>query len=75
MNSKYFYLLRHLPNLHHPEEERGMRLIHDLRGINASIAPPRFTLRGAAEAADVTRKSKWLVALDLAQGYQQVAVA
>ena len=58
-----------------PKKSGGMRLIHDLRGINASIAPPRFTLRGAAEAADVTRKSKWLVALDLAQGYQQVAVA
>ena len=58
-----------------PKKSGGMGLIHDLRGINSSITPPRFTLKGAAEAADVTRKSEWLVALDLAQGYQQVAVA
>lgn len=58
-----------------PKKSGGTRLIHDLRGVNASIVPPRFTLRGAAEAAGVTRDSNWLVALDLAQGYQQVAVA
>ena len=58
-----------------PKRNGGARLIHDLRGVNASIVPPHFTLKGATEAAEVTRNSKWLVALDLAQGYQQVAVA
>ena len=51
-----------------------MRLIHDLRNINTALTPPKFTLRGAGDAAAVTRDSQWLVVLDLKRGYQQVAV-
>ena len=49
--------------------------LHDLRQVNACLRPPTFTLRGAAEAAEVVRRSSWLVALDLRHGYQQVAMA
>lgn len=58
-----------------PKRAGGVRLIHDLRQVNACLRPPTFTLRGAAEAADVVRRSSWLVALDLRHGYQQVAMA
>ena len=58
-----------------PKRTGGVRLIHDLRQVNACLRPPTFTLRGAAEAADVVRRSSWLVALDLRHGYQQVAMA
>lgn len=57
-----------------PKKDGSMRLIHDLRETNRHIAPPRFTLRGAREAASVTRNSSWLAVLDLKHGYQQVAV-
>lgn len=57
-----------------PKKDGSMRLIHDLRETNRHIAPPRFTLRGARDAASVTRNSSWLAVLDLKHGYQQVAV-
>ena len=58
-----------------PKKTGGVRLIHDLRQVNACLRPPAFTLRGAAEAAEVVHRSSWLVALDLRHGYQQVAMA
>ena len=58
-----------------PKRTGGVRLIHDLRQVNACLRSPSFTLRGAREAADVVRRSSWLVALDLCHGYQQVAMA
>lgn len=57
-----------------PKRDGGKRLIHDLRRVNKHIVPPRFTLRGAKDAASVTRNSNWLAALDLRHGYQQVAM-
>lgn len=57
-----------------PKRDGGTRLIHDLRHINKSIAPPKFTLRGAKDAASVVNESNWLVSLDLMHGYQQVAM-
>lgn len=57
-----------------PKKDGTMRLIHDLREANKHIAPPRFTLHGARDAAAVTRKSNWLTVLDLKHGYQQVAM-
>lgn len=58
-----------------PKRDGSLRLIHDLRQINRALDAPKFTLRGAKEAADVVRNSEFLVALDLKRGYQQVAVA
>lgn len=55
-----------------PKRTGGTRLIHDLRAINAHIAAPHFTIRGARDAANVVRDSNWLCALDLKRGYQQV---
>ena len=55
-----------------PKKSGGSRMIHDLRGINAHIRAPHFTLRGAKDAATVVRDSRWLCALDLQRGYQQV---
>ena len=58
-----------------PKKGGGTRLIHDLRSINRCLAPPKFTLKGAKEAAAVVRESEWLVSLDMKHGYQQVAVS
>lgn len=58
-----------------PKRDGGKRLIHDLRGINTALMPPKFTLHGAQDAATVVRESKWLVALDMKHGYQQVAMS
>lgn len=58
-----------------PKKDGSYRLIHDLRQINVAMDAPRFKMRGAKEAADVVRASGALVTLDLARGYQQVAVA
>lgn len=58
-----------------PKKDGGQRLIHDLRGVNRCLAPPRFSLRGAKEAGEVVRASSWLAAIDLRHGYQQVAMA
>ena len=58
-----------------PKKDGGQRLIHDLRGINRCLLPPKFSLRGAREAADLVRDSNWLAALDLRHGYQQVAMS
>ena len=58
-----------------PKKDGGQRLIHDLRGINRCLLPPKFSLRGAREAADLVRSSKWLASLDLRHGYQQVAMS
>lgn len=58
-----------------PKKDGGQRLIHDLRGINRCLVPPKFSLRGAKEAGDVVRNSRWLAAIDLRHGYQQVAVS
>lgn len=57
-----------------PKKDGSMRLIHDLRETNKHIRPPRFTLRGGRDAAQVTRASNWLAVLDLKHGYQQVAM-
>lgn len=57
-----------------PKRDGAFRLIHDLRGINRAITPPKFTLKGAKEAAAVVEDSNWLVSLDLKHGYQQVAM-
>ena len=57
-----------------PKKDGGIRLIHDLKSINAALTPPKFTLRGAQGAASVVRNCNWLVALDLCHGYQQVAM-
>ena len=57
-----------------PKRDGGKRLIHDLRSINTALIPPKFTLHGAQDAASVVRDSKWLVALDMRRGYQQVAM-
>ena len=57
-----------------PKRDGGTRLIHDLRQINKAIIPPKFTLRGARDAASVVNESCWLVSLDLMHGYQQVAM-
>lgn len=57
-----------------PKKDGTNRLIHDLRVTNRHIAPPHFTLHGARDAGEVTRKSSWLAVLDLKHGYQQVAV-
>ena len=57
-----------------PKKDGTMRLIHDLRETNEHIAPPRFTLHGARDAAETTRNSNWLAVLDLRHGYQQVAM-
>lgn len=57
-----------------PKKDGTNRLIHDLRITNKYLAPPRFTLHGAREAAQVTRNSRWLAVLDLRHGYQQVAM-
>lgn len=62
------------PTFSIPKRDGGTRLIHDLRNINAALTPPKFTLRGAGDAASVTRDSQWLVVLDLKHGYQQIAV-
>ena len=58
-----------------PKKDGGQRLIHDLRGINCCLCPPKFSLKGAKEAADLVRDSNWLAALDLRHGYQQVAMS
>lgn len=58
-----------------PKKDGSMRLIHDLRQVNARLAAPKFTLHGVREAAEVVRQSNFLVSLDLKKGYQQVAVA
>lgn len=58
-----------------PKKDGTKRLIHDLRGVNKHLDPPRFTLHGAREAGEVTRNSQWLAVLDLRHGYQQVAMA
>lgn len=58
-----------------PKRDGSSRLIHDLRGVNDHLAPPRFTLHGAREAGEVVRASEWLAVLDLKHGYQQVAMA
>lgn len=58
-----------------PKRDGSSRLIHDLRGVNEHLAPPRFTLHGAREAGEVVRHSEWLAVLDLKHGYQQVAMA
>ena len=58
-----------------PKKDGSMRLIHDLRQVNRALDAPRFTLRGAQEAADVVRASKVLVTLDLRKGYQQVMMS
>ena len=55
-----------------PKSSGGTRVIHDLRGINSRLVPPHFTLRGIRDAAEVVRHSKYLCALDLRRGYQQV---
>lgn len=57
-----------------PKRDGTKRLIHDLREVNKSIAPPKFTLHGARDAGEVVRNSEWLAALDLRHGYQQVAM-
>ena len=57
-----------------PKKDGTNRLIHDLRITNKYLAPPRFTLQGARDAAQVTRNSRWLAVLDLKHGYQQVAM-
>ena len=57
-----------------PKKDGGKRMIHDLRGINSSLKPPKFTLQGARDAASVVLDSNWLLALDLKHGYQQVAM-
>ena len=57
-----------------PKKDGGKRMIHDLRGINSSLKPPKFTLQGAKDAASVVLDSNWLLALDLKHGYQQVAM-
>ena len=58
-----------------PKKDGSMRLIHDLRQVNARLAAPKFTLHGVREVAEVVRQSNFLVSLDLKKGYQQVAVA
>ena len=57
-----------------PKKDGGKRMIHDLRGINSALKPPKFTLQGARDAASVVLDSNWLLALDLKHGYQQVAM-
>lgn len=57
-----------------PKKDGSMRLIHDLRETNKHINPPRFTLHGGRDAAQVTRNSEYLAVLDLKHGYQQVAM-
>lgn len=58
-----------------PKKDGTKRLIHDLRQVNRHIAPPKFTLKGVKQAGEVVRQSRYLVALDLCKGYQQVAMA
>lgn len=58
-----------------PKRSGGCRLIHDLRKVNKSLDPPSFSLRGVRDASEVVRKSNWIVALDLKQGYNQILVA
>ena len=53
-----------------PKRDGTKRLIHDLREVNKSIVPPKFTLHGARDAGEVVRNSEWLAALDLRHGYQ-----
>lgn len=55
-----------------PKRSGGMRLIHDLRAINAHLEAPHFSIHGCKDAASVVRSSQWLCALDLRRGYQQV---
>ena len=57
-----------------PKRDGTSRLIHDLRGVNRCLEAPHFTLRGARDAGEVTRTSKFLAVLDLRHGYQQVAM-
>ncbi len=58
-----------------PKRTGGMRLIHDLRGINAHLEAPHFSIHGCKDAAIVVRNNEWLCALDLKRGYQQVPMA
>lgn len=58
-----------------PKRSGGMRLIHDLRSINAHLKAPHFTIHGCRDAATIVRESNWLCALDLRRGYQQVLMS
>lgn len=55
-----------------PKRSGGMRMIHELRRVNAYLDAPHFSIHGCKDAAAVVRNSQWLCALDLKRGYQQV---
>ena len=46
-----------------PKKDETMYLIHNLRGVNYCLDPPRFALHGARDVGEVTRNARWLAVL------------